>query len=663
MQHTFSRIKPALPDFATALILPVSLAFAFLILRPGLSGSFLFDDFPNLAPLNNADGLLASYNEIISFLTGNISGPTGRPISLLTFLINQYGWPSNATPFLWTNLMVHLLVGVAVFQFTRLCIHSTSHYRKKGIEKNANVLALLAASLWLILPLQISTVFYVIQRMTQLSALFVLISLSLYICGRRAVERGRPKSGTAFLISCPFAALIGFYAKENAAIVPVLILVTEATILSAEPPDAAKNALRRFLICVYGIVPTAIIALYLAVKTVTSSPGWNTGVGRVFLQGQVLLDYIYKLAVPQSSTAGLFYDSFIATPPDSTTVLISVAGWITITTTIALALFIRKERPLLAFGILFFFSSHLIESSGLSLDLYYEHRNYLPSIGLVIAGLSGISILYTKKKKIAIFALITLFAANAAQAHLRADLWGTPRLASTVWTLEAPDSSSAWLRLSFIANQYGDVATLRYALMQWQNVAPKLLAPRLLTLRLNCPKNPLDAKSVTSLVDMAKDTPAFNGLSQYLEPLIRQAANGECHGLTVEQIYYIIRALIENPKTGIWQKKYLWTLSGYILATKGLGNDAYHAFERSNELVHDSRMKEKQKLGLCMAGFPKLAEKLDSEKFSDRRPTRFGALHARTLLSYVSDWKKESSFSPLLFEHKSSYASCLESNR
>ncbi|WP_156831076.1 hypothetical protein [Arhodomonas aquaeolei] len=638
MSTTHPRTPQPISEFLFALALPASLIFSFYILKAGLSGSFLFDDFSNLEPLGRAHGLVDSYHEIMSFLTGNISGPTGRPVSLLTFLINQYGWPGDATSFLWTNLMLHLLTGVAVFQFTRLCIKSVRQKAAQDNELQNNLLPLLACSLWLVLPLQISTVFYVIQRMTQLSALFTLASLSLYISGRHAIENDRPKRGIAFLVACPLAALIGFYAKENAAIAPILIVILEATVLSSSDTSTKNPLIRRLVVFSYGIAPMAIILFYLAISTVKHGSTWTAGFGRVLLQGEVLLNYMYKIIIPQNSTSGLFYDSFISTPPSAENIIISAIGWATIAALVIIALCARKRFPLIAFGFLFFFAGHLIESSGLSLDLYYEHRNYLPSTGLIIAGLRGINILYNHKKKLAFALFATLFATNAAQAHLRASLWGKPQLAATVWTIEAPKSSSAWLRLSFVANRYNNVMTLRYALTQWQKNAPSLLAPRLLTLRLNCPRSPLDPDRVKALITMAKHTPEFNGLNQYLEPLIRQAASGECEGLSVEQSYYIIRALLDNPKFGIWQKKYLWTLAGYILASKGIGHEAYNAFKQANKLVYDPRMREKQESGLRMAGFPELAKALASERFKNDRPTRFGELHIRTLMSHILDW-------------------------
>jgi tetratricopeptide (TPR) repeat protein len=49
------------------------------------------------------------------------------------------------------------------------------------------------------------------------------------------------------------------------------------------------------------------------------------------------------------------------------------------------AVLLRKKRPVFAFGIAFFIVGQLLESTMLPLELAFEHRNYLPSYGLLLA--------------------------------------------------------------------------------------------------------------------------------------------------------------------------------------------------------------------------------------------------------------------------------------
>src|SRR5690606_28740337 len=55
----------------------------------------------------------------------------------------------------------------------------------------------------------------------------------------------------------------------------------------------------------------------------------------------------------------------------------------------ALAVVVRKRAPGIFVGWFFFLAAHLVESSFLPLELYFEHRNYLPALGLSIAFVGG----------------------------------------------------------------------------------------------------------------------------------------------------------------------------------------------------------------------------------------------------------------------------------
>lgn len=152
----------------------------------GLNGTYLFDDSPNLADLADIENT----RDIAKFVTEGISSQLGRPISLLTFALQAHHWPNSPWDFKYVNLMIHLVNGCLIFllvlYLTRLM---------KLPEKRGRLLALLTASLWLVHPIQVSTVLYVIQRMTQLTVLFTLAGLLAYLKGRQQLAQDQLKSG------------------------------------------------------------------------------------------------------------------------------------------------------------------------------------------------------------------------------------------------------------------------------------------------------------------------------------------------------------------------------------------------------------------------------------------------------------------------------------
>src|SRR5690606_667347 len=150
------------------LALPGILIGAAILSWPALNGPFLFDDFPNLEHLGVLDGRLDLAT--LAHYASLYRGEPGRPLSMLSFVINDFDWPSTPWSFKYTNLMLHLLIGVLLFGFAR----SIASVRLKSAHQ-AEMAALIAAAAWLLHPMQLSTSMLVVQRMTQLSMLFSIL--------------------------------------------------------------------------------------------------------------------------------------------------------------------------------------------------------------------------------------------------------------------------------------------------------------------------------------------------------------------------------------------------------------------------------------------------------------------------------------------------------
>ena len=94
------------------------LLIAGLCYLPGLNGGFLFDDFVNLDALGKR-GPIDNAPAFWRYITSGTADPTGRPLALLSFLIDARDWPADPAPFLRTNLLLHLLNGVLLFALLR----------------------------------------------------------------------------------------------------------------------------------------------------------------------------------------------------------------------------------------------------------------------------------------------------------------------------------------------------------------------------------------------------------------------------------------------------------------------------------------------------------------------------------------------------------------
>ncbi|MEJ2296991.1 MAG: hypothetical protein P8X94_00505, partial [Woeseiaceae bacterium] len=84
---TISQKQDAAARVWVAVAWAAVVAAAIVAYWPGLSGPWLFDDFGSIANLADLGGV-RNWETFKAFVFGGTAGPTGRPLSLLTFLID-----------------------------------------------------------------------------------------------------------------------------------------------------------------------------------------------------------------------------------------------------------------------------------------------------------------------------------------------------------------------------------------------------------------------------------------------------------------------------------------------------------------------------------------------------------------------------------------------
>lgn len=385
---------------------------------PGFPGPFLFDDAPNLQSLSLIGGEV-SWQHLKDYLNTGVAGPVGRPLSLLSFLLNATDWPAQPWPFKYTNVLIHALNSLLVFWFTLLIVR-----RVNGASTAGVVVAGLVSMLWAFNPYHVSTVLYVVQRMAMLSAMFVLLGLILYFKGRIALEaRSRPRLGMLLIITAyVVGAGLGVLSKENAALFVLMVPLVEWLFFSGHDRSLPLRAQWT----VRGMV--AVPALLFVVAMIFQWPAladeyrWSrafTLEERLLTQTRAVGYYLWRYLVPGTDYVGIYGDGF-----EKSTGLLAPAStmiWVLIhAVLIALAVKVRRITPLLSFGILFFYVAHLMESSVVPLELFFEHRNYLPSAFLFA------SIVAVLAKKPVVMVVAALLSLNVFLLHKEAQNWADP---------------------------------------------------------------------------------------------------------------------------------------------------------------------------------------------------------------------------------------------
>jgi len=130
---------------------------------------------------------------------------------------------------------------------------------------------------------------------------------------------------------------------------------------------------------------------------------------RLMTEPRVVVFYLSQIFYPIISRYSIEHDIVVSTSllePWST-----LPGIVLVFLLIGIGLSQMRKRPILSFAILFFFLNHVIESSIISLELVFEHRNYLPSLFLFLPLAAAVKWLldYYKKRNRSLAVILVAF--------------------------------------------------------------------------------------------------------------------------------------------------------------------------------------------------------------------------------------------------------------
>lgn len=551
------------------------------VYQPGLSGTFLFDDEANLSALGKY-GDVDSWPAFWRYITSGFADPTGRPLALVSFLLDARTWPADPAPFLRSNVFLHILNGALLFTLLRSL---GRHVDGASLRNDAT--ALLGAGLWLLHPLFVSTTLYVVQREAMLPASFILLGLLAYVHGRN-LHAARPRAGAAWvLLGIGLGTLLAVLSKANGALLPLLAWIIESTVLRAgDRPNAGVIAhrLRRWRRGLL-VMPTLVLLGYLAF----AMPGLHAELAgrpwtlaeRLMTQPRVLLDYLQLLLVPRVLSTGLYNDTYAAS-----TSLLSPASTLFATLAIVGLVVIawakRYRYPVLGGALLFYFAGHLLESTVIPLELYFEHRNYLPAL-LLGWPLARTVCRWQIPPRIRAMAAVGLLALLATTTWQRTTIWGQPATMARLWVAKNPDSSRAQATVANLDINTGSPARAMARLgPRWQ------AKPHDLQLALNyataaCYSRGLTPEEIVKLGDAIRLAPDGG---QLLYSWLGQALDGvgshRCPGIDSATVEYWLDSAFANPSVVAvaGRKQELHSIQGRIALSQ---NNA------ANALVHFNR--------------------------------------------------------------------------
>ena len=497
-----------------AMLFGVACTVVFGLYLPALGGPLLLDDVHAIGPLLEPGALERGW---LKYLFNN-SGPLGRPLAMLTFIANSAVHGDALWFWKATNLAIHATVALVVYALFNRIFHVCG-----AAPEAARVVAVLGALIWLVHPLHVSTVMYTVQRMTQLATLFSVIGMYAYVSGRVACAEGRrggPAILSAFFLLMPLAA----FSKETGLLLPLYVACLELTIFAAPQwprPPWLKWVFLAGLVLPYG-AGAAYVLSDIEARLLSGFALRDFGpIERLLTQARVLVVYVGWIVVPRRTGLGFYHDDVRVShtlfgDADTIAAIAAIVG------TLACAWWLRRQAPLAALGIAIFFGGHALESSVFGLDLMYEHRNYLPALGIILVA-CWVALKLENRQLVVLGGalLVVVFAGTTA---LRAELWGDEARLYQAFLKAHPKSVRARVTVAEWHTVKREFQAALAALDGMEN-----LTGRVHRLRVLCARDGVAGDSVEDTLDAVVAAPhPSNFTVDTLILLSRQAVDGEC---------------------------------------------------------------------------------------------------------------------------------------
>jgi protein O-mannosyl-transferase len=422
-----------------------------ILLLATYSNSFeaglLFDN--DLAILQDGRIHAATLQNVRSILTGGywVHQPYSglyRPLTTLSYLLNYAVMGNGANPagYHWLNLMLH-------------GVNSSLVYALGLVVLAEPVLALPFAAIWGLHPLLTDSVTNVVGRADLLAAVGVLAGLLFHV--KATASTGRRK--LAWVMALIGAQTAGLFSKENAAVLPGIMLLYDLTW-----PERTTWRKRAFSYAALALPFAAFFSLRLGVHTelhvlfrdnpLVSAGFWTARLTAVKVIGK----FLWLFAWPARLSADYSYNAvpLFGWRPTQWEDAKSLLALLFCAGAIWSALRWRRTWQGMSFFLIFFFIALLPTANFVLLigSIMAERFIYLPSIGLAGCAVMGVDFVARRlshgpplRRRISSIALAILCLAFAARTYARNFDWYDARSLWTSAVSAYPNDAKAHMNL------------------------------------------------------------------------------------------------------------------------------------------------------------------------------------------------------------------------
>ncbi len=450
------------------------LALTVLVYWPGMQAGFYFDDLNNIIEVPVLHWTTLSMDGVWQAIDGALL--RGRVLSNLSFAFNHLYSGLDPEGYHWANLIIHLLVGVALV-WVAVLFTGAGLFQPCKLEKKL-FFAIIATALFLLHPLNIQAVTYVVQRMTSLATLFTLLSFGCYLTARL-----REDARTVFWFSLTVISfLLALGNKEIAVLLPVVLILFEVCYYPAYWRGRVAPVIQRVgwvKLSLLGLLIVFLLAVGLSQLYYSSHlirwnelfPGRNfSGFQRLLTEAQIQFFYLSLLVWPDPSRLNLEHDFVISTSLfQPWTTALAIIGCLLL---LAVTAWLCRRSPRYGFPLAGYAIFHLLESGPINLELVFEHRMYLPMTFLVLLTTNLLVDFVRVSRWLMLLPLSLLLAPLSAATYARNKTWSEPLVFLRDCATKSPNKLRPWYNLGTELGMAGDFSKAEPALLHALKIAP-----------------------------------------------------------------------------------------------------------------------------------------------------------------------------------------------
>jgi hypothetical protein len=314
---------------------------------------------------------------------------TNRPITHLSLMFSYATSGLNVVGWHIFNISFHLANSILVYVLILWTV--TLPVFRDRYRGHAGGMALFGALLFAVHPIQTESVTYIISRSELLAAFFFLSTFVLFI-------RGVLTNRFGYYVLALMTALCAMGSKEWAATLPAMLVLYDYLFVSQ---GSFAKVMKRWPAYALLFLPWLLAAYILSLYQGQTSAGFSmSGVAGItpwtylLTSCNVIWTYVRLMVLPINQN--IDYDYSLATTLFEFPTLLSFLGHVLV---IAAAFWAYKKKGwlLAPFGVAWFYVILSPTQSFVPIkDLIFEHRVYLPMLGLLIAFLAGYEALFMR---------------------------------------------------------------------------------------------------------------------------------------------------------------------------------------------------------------------------------------------------------------------------